>query len=192
MLLAVLLAGGLVACSGSEEDDGDSKDNPSGAAADEAALVLRTGKVTGVLNKKRHRRITKDVGSVVDTWLHAAYLDGKYPRKRIGKAWPTFSKSLTRQAKHDRRVTSNAAIARRVDGIEAVRRTVRVDVLSPKGHPAGATARVLLIYDTTGDLEKRFMVRGRVDLVPRAKKSWRIIGYDLSRAVRKAKEAKGK
>ena len=63
-------------------------------------------------------------------------------------------------------------------------RKVTVDVLAPRGRPAGATARVDLVFKTTGDATKRVTVHGQLFLSPAAHGKWRIFGYDVSKGAK--------
>ncbi|RYP86415.1 hypothetical protein EKO23_08895 [Nocardioides guangzhouensis] len=187
VLLALALTAG--ACSG--DDDGDeASDSPSSDAtaqpAPEMKVQSRVMTVAGELSKRKRRVVARDVGAVVDRWFDAAYLGGDYPRKHIGDAWPGFTVGARRLAKRERTLTSNALLVDNIDGVEAVRKVVRVDVFSPKRRPAGATARFRLVYDTTGDIARRVDVRGRL-LLTRTQGRWRVFGFDMVRSTRPRK-----
>ena len=72
----------------------------------------------------------------------------------------------------------------KIDGVEVKKRRVAVDVFAPNGRPAGATARVALVFRTTGHTEKRVAVRARLFLTRGGHGHWRIFGYDVARGVR--------
>ena len=64
------------------------------------------------------------------------------------------------------------------------KRKVTVDVLAPHGRPAGATARVALVFTTTGDTKQRVTVHGRLFLSPDDHGSWQVFGYDVAKGGR--------
>jgi hypothetical protein len=68
----------------------------------------------------------------------------------------------------------------RVDEVEATRRRLTVDVLSPRNEPSGATARVVLRMDLSGEVERTARIRGRLFLTP-TPRGWRVFGYDVQR-----------
>lgn len=200
VLLALATALAAASCSGDDGDDGGNEESsqagegPDATAAPKGAkLKVRPGKVTGQLKKSRTRRVARDVGDVVDRWFRSAYLGGEYPRNDFSNAFGTFTRDLRRRARQDKRQLSNARFGKRIDDVVAVRRVVRVDLLSPKGKPAGATARINLAFDTSGKAERRVVVRGRVMLTKGGKGNWRIFAYDVSRSHRAipAKSRKG-
>ena len=78
---------------------------------------------------------------------------------------------------------SNDRIGGRIDGVQAAVKTVELDVLSPKRRPAAATARVRLVFRTSGERAQRVAIRGRL-LLTRVKGRWRVFGFDMTRAVR--------
>lgn len=193
----LLVIGGLLAgCSGDEPPAGDTPSPTPGASSptggddvagvEDAALEVRVGAVTGELSKKRRRAVSRQVGRAVDRWYRAAWLGDDYPRGGFGRSsFPGFTDGARRNARRDRRLTTNAALGRRIDEVRAVTRDVRVDLFAPGGRPAGATARVRLVLVTSGDAERRVRVSGRLLLTP-GKERWRIFGYDLARSDRPA------
>jgi hypothetical protein len=75
---------------------------------------------------------------------------------------------------------SNADVGERIEGVEAKRRRVAVDVLAVKQRPVAVTARVLLGFRTTGDVERTVRVQGRLYLT-RGGDGWRVFGYDMTK-----------
>lgn len=148
--------------------------------AHEVALFASPGVITGQLSAGDRRKVADRVGGIVDDWFQRAYVGGEWPRSDFTDVWPRFSRGLKKRAHTERRVTSNAAIGPRIDGVRAEKRRVAVDVMSLDGRPAGATARVDLIFVTSGDVRARVRVRGELYLTPTGT-SWEIFGYDLSR-----------
>ena len=54
-------------------------------------------------------------------------------------------------------------------------------MLAVKGRPSGATARFVLRFATSGDVQRKVEVRGRLFLTP-GTDGWRIFGYDVTKA----------
>jgi hypothetical protein len=86
-------------------------------------------------------------------------------------------------------VLTNAEVGTGLEQVEIVERVVRVDVVAPKGRPAGATARVKVRLVLGGldaaeggdaDGQRTDVVSGRLLLTPTAG-GWRIFGFDLAR-----------
>ena len=179
--LATLLAAclGLAGCSG-----GDSDAAPSASASTSAAPAVETkvswGKVTGELSPEERTRLAETVGDVVDGWTQAAYLEGDYPRRDFADAWPGFTAGAAADARRDRDLMSNQDIGARIDGVEARRSVVRVDALAVKGRPVGATAHVVLTFETTGQLASDVRVKGRLYLTP-TPQGWQVFAYDVTK-----------
>jgi hypothetical protein len=181
LLLVALAAGG---CSRGDRDD-DATDPASPTATSQPAppevrTRVRVGTVAGELPRQRRKAVARQVGRVVDRWFDAAYLGGDYPRSGFEDAWPGFTAGARHLAHRDRRLTSNALLGQRIDGVRATTRNVHVDVFSPRQRLAGATARFRLVFRTTGDAERRVLVTGRLVLT-KAKGTWRVFGFDMTR-----------
>ena len=183
VLLALALAAG--GCSGGDSDDdaSDTSSPPTAAptAPPEVKIRARVATVAGELPRQRRKVVARDVGKVVDRWFEAAYLGGDYPRTSFRDAWPGFTAGARALAHRDRTLTSNVLLGKRIDGVRAVAKDVRVDVFSPKRRPAGATARFRLVFRTTGKAERRVLVNGRLVLT-RVKGTWRVFGFDVKRS----------
>jgi hypothetical protein len=181
-LLVLTLAVG--ACSGDDEPDDAAAPDPQRTSTAAGALAVRTevtlGQLTGKLPRVARKRLMTQVGDVVDRWTHAAYLGGDYPRQDFSDAWPGFTPGAKQEAHQDRTLMSNKDIGERIDGVEARRSRVRIDVLSVKKHPVGATARVLLAFRTTGSVQRDVRVQGRLYLT-RTVHGWRVFGYDMTK-----------
>lgn len=181
LVLALAAAG----CAG--DDGGDDASDPSSspgtgqAAPPEVKIRARVGTLAGELPRKRRRAVARDVGRVVDRWFEAAYLGGDYPRVGFKDAWPGFTSGANAQARHDRRLTSNAQLGERIDGVRATNKVVTVDLFSPERKPAGATARFRLVFRTTGHAERRVLVTGRL-LLTKVKKRWKVFGFDVKKS----------
>lgn len=120
---------------------------------------------------------------MVDAWFDAAFVGGEFPRPMGEGAWSGFTTEAAEKARKDQDVTSVAAVSEQVDGVAAVRRILRIDVLADKGRAEGVTARVFMEYETTGAVEGTFVVRGRL-MLTREGTGWKIFGYDLTQEER--------
>ena len=182
-LLALALAAGGCSGGGSDDDASDPSSPPASAqpAAPEVKIRARVSTVAGELPAKRRKVVARDVGKAVDRWFEAAYLGGDYPRASFKDAWPGFTAGARQLAHRDRALTSNALLGKRIDGVRATAKDVRIDVFSPKQQPAGATARFRLVFRTTGNAERRVRVSGRLVLT-KSKGTWKVFGFDVQRA----------
>lgn len=179
VVIAVLVLG-LAGCSGGDDDEPGSEAEGGTSAASGVPSRVEVGEVAGRLPKGPAHDVAKDVAAVVDRWLDAAYVAGDYPRSDFRDAFPGFTADAARLASRHPGLMSNQAVGEDVDGVTATRRVVRVDLLAPKGKPAGATAHVNLVIELSGDVERTDQVRGRVVLT-RSKNGWRVFGFDVER-----------
>ncbi|WP_372727344.1 hypothetical protein [Nocardioides sp.] len=178
ILLALVLAGS--ACSGDAEKSATPSTSPSAESGPPPVTTRITlGKTTGKLSTAEKRKLKRAVGTKVDGWLDAAYLEGDYPRKDFADAFPGFTRGARADARRDKDLMSNHDIGRRVDVVQATRRRVRVDALVVDGRAVGSTARVILEFRTDGEVAKKFEVRGRLFLS--RPDGWRIFGYDITK-----------
>lgn len=178
MLVAVLLATG--ACTGDDPAD-DTPERPSEEAVQEVPLVTRVGVVTGKLQPVRRKALAGRVGDIVGAWFDAAYLEGDYPRTSFADAFPGFTRDAAALARRDRDLLTNFRIGPKIDGVVPLRKSVKVDLLSPGRHPVGATARFRLAFRTSGDLERRVVVSGRL-MLTRVHGTWKVFAYDVRRS----------
>lgn len=190
-LVALALAAG--GCSGS--DSSSPEGGPSGASSDGAQTVAASqvvlGKVAGTTKRKNwkifvkhHRASTlKQVGAAVDSWIDGGFAGVDYPRDSFDSAFDSFTAPAKQDAERQKRLMTNWDLRSKIDGVDVDKRVVTVDVLAPRGRPAGATARVDLVFTTSGDTTQRVTVRGRLFLSP-GHGGWRIFGYDVSRGAR--------
>ena len=146
------------------------------------------GQVAGNLHQpnrkvfKKHRKHTlKQIGQAVDTWIDGGFVGVDYPRASFGAAFQAFTKPAARDARKQQRLMTNWALRQKIDGVDVKKRTITVDVLAPHGRPAGATARIALVFTTTGHTTKRVAVHGRLFLGPDDHGTWRIFGYDVAK-----------
>ncbi|MDN4162746.1 hypothetical protein [Nocardioides abyssi] len=187
-VVATLALGlGLAACSEAPEPAADQRPevHREAAVVRSATSALPTtvtiGEVTGRLDAERRRNLKRSVGRVVDGWLDAAYVGGDFPR--VGgfrQAFPGFSSGAKAEARRDLRLMTNVALAGRISDVDVRRRELVLDVLAVRGRPEAVTARVLLVFETRGRVERRERVQGRLYLTWR-NGGWQVFGYDVSR-----------
>ena len=179
-LLALTLATG--ACSGESEDPAAPTTSASTSAPPEPEIrtTVELGRITGRLPGPARKRLAHDVREVVDGWMEAAYLSGDYPRRAFDESWPGFTRGARDEAHRDRALMSNQDIGAKVQEVRAKRRHLRLDVLAVNQHPVGVTARVLLVFATTGRVERAVRVQGRLYLT-RTERGWRVFGYDITK-----------
>ncbi|HEY3528070.1 MAG TPA: hypothetical protein VGK78_02895 [Nocardioides sp.] len=190
VLVALALAAG--GCSSSTDSSApqagpssSSSTNVGGARPVESKVLL--GRVAGNLHQpnrkifqKHRKRVLKRVGAAVDTWIDGGFVGVDYPRKHFKSAFAAFTGPARHDARRQLKLLTNWSLRRKIDGVHVRKRTVIVDVLAPHGRPAGATARVLLVFKTTGHRKLVVTVSGRLFLIPDGHGGWRIFGYDVS------------
>lgn len=184
--LAALVA--LVALGACSADDGDGGGGPdggsTGAGGQDAAAGVETvvvpGQRVGRLSPERHRQVARRVAAVVDGWWDAAFVDADYPRagRDYEGSFPGFTRAAAAQAWRQRDLTTSARLGERIDDLVPLRRRVAVDVLATGQVPRAATARVRMDYRTTGEVEKRIRVQGRLLLT--FDRGWRVFGFDVT------------
>jgi hypothetical protein len=169
-------------CSDSDERGGRSAapTTPTSAAPGEVVTAVSMGEMAGGLPRARRQRLASDVQAVVDGWVDAAYVGGDYPRTDFTGSWPGFTAQARARAERDGDLMSNRDIGASIDGVEAEKRAVTLDVLSVGKRPVGVTARIVLRFATTGDATKDVRVAGRLYLT-KGKQGWQVFGYDVSK-----------
>jgi hypothetical protein len=190
-VVLALAAGGCSSSDSSSPQSAPSQTESGGGDAQPVASHVRRGKVAGTIRKKSWKTFMKDhrktmlkqVGEAVDAWIDGGYVGVDYPTRSFDAAFDSFTDGARRDAEHQKNLMTNRKLGQKIDGVDVSRRKVTVDVLAPRGRPAGATARVDLVFRTTGDTEQRVTVRGRLFLVP-AHGKWKIFGYDVSRGAK--------
>jgi hypothetical protein len=175
----------MTACSGDSDSSGATPGDGSSSATavDEPPALATTatlGKVTGRLPEAERGTVRTQVATTVDGWFDAAYVGGDWPRSDFAEAWAGFTSGAATDAKGDKRLMCNQDIGAKVSAVVATKRDVTVDVLSVKGKPAGATARFVLRFTTSGDVQRKVVVRGRLFLTPGGD-GWQIFGYDVTK-----------
>lgn len=181
----VLVAMGVVACTGDDGaggGSGGSGGSDAGSSEQSLETTASVGTVAGKLAGKRRRAFLRGTVDTVDAWLDAAYVAPEYPRSGAGRAFARFTPGATKLARRQPRVMSNAAVGDRIEQVTVKKRRVVVDALAPGGKPAGATARVHLVIELDGDVTRTDRVRGRLLLTP-TKRGWRVFGFDVRRNV---------
>lgn len=183
-LALVVGVSGLAACSAEEPDAGPT---PSGrgaggtsaeATSAGVSTVVVPGKRVGRLSPDRHRQVSRRVAAVVDGWWDAAFVEAEYPRRRYQGSFPGFTRTAAGQAWRQRDLMTSARLGDRIDALVPIRRRVAVDVLATRQVPRAATARVRMDYRTTGEVEKRIRVQGR--LVLTFDRGWKVFGFDVT------------
>jgi hypothetical protein len=127
--------------------------------------------------------VARAVAAVTDRWFDAAYVGGDWPRSGYRDAFPGFTSGAEALARRQKKLTTNALLGERIDGVTVVSKRVSVDVLSPKRKPAAATARFRLVFRTSGHAQRRVLVTGRL-LMTKQKQKWRVFGFDVARTAR--------
>jgi hypothetical protein len=181
--LALLVAAAAAGCSGgsSAPADGPSEmAGPTGAPTLEVEPVVRLGRVTGALPRDERRRVQQRVARIAVRWLTAAYVGGSYPRADFDDAFRGFSPGARAAARRDLAVLTNAPIGRRVDDVRPSRVEVEVDLLAVDRRAVAATAHVLTTFETTGRVEERARVAGRLMLTSRDG-TWNVFGYHVNK-----------
>ncbi|HWI42304.1 MAG TPA: hypothetical protein VNS81_01690 [Nocardioides sp.] len=179
--LTALVASAALALAGCSSGDDDSSEKGGSAnhrATAEAPTNAKLGKVEGPLKRARAERVSVAVTGVVEDWLDGAY-GGSYPRTDFGSAFADFTKGARALASKQPGIMSNARVGSRVTGADFAQRVVRVDVVGPKGKPAGATARFRATVELAG-LDRTDEVAGRLMLTP-TKGGWKVFGFDVRR-----------
>lgn len=172
------------ACSGDNDKTADSP-TPAPSESVEAAVEVVTestlGAVAGRLGEAKLETVREEVTAVVEDYTDWAYLAGDYPRTEWDFPVPHFSPRASRRVERDVLLATNADIGGSIDTVTPISRTVTVDVLSPKGTPAGATGRYAVTFATTGDAgEQEVTVKGRLVLVPDPA-GWLVVGHYFSK-----------
>jgi hypothetical protein len=187
VLLALALpAGGLLAgCGGDDHRVHRSTPAPSVSPKPAAAPAPRVKAIHvtgGPLSGRAKRMLSRQVAAAVGGWFRAAYVGGDYPRARrtFRAAFPGFTAGAVAAADRNLGLMSNAAISTRIDTVKAGPQVLWLDVLGHHGHAVGVTARVKLVYGTSGRLVSRQVVRGQLNLTWR-KGGWRVFGFDITR-----------
>ena len=180
--LALLVSGFLSACSSDSKESADkpTPSEPESSAPPAMVTQATLGAIAGKLPVEQRQVVQDDVTAVVEEYTDWAFLAGDYPRTDWDFPVPNATTRISRRLRQDVMLATNADIGADISAVTPVSRSVTVDVLAPKGEPAGATARFTVVFDTTGAGDAQVTARGRLVLVPEAD-GWQIVGYYLAK-----------
>jgi hypothetical protein len=189
---AAALSTSLAGCGGgSSSPSAGHSGTPDAGGAQPVASTVDLGSVAGNVQpanrkvfKKHRKQVLDEVGKAVDSWIDGGFVGVSYPRDDFGSAFDSFTKPAAADAQRQRALMTNWDLRSKIDGVAVKKREVTVDVLAPHGRPAGATARVTLVFTTTGDVERRVAVHGRLFLTPDDHGTWQVFGYDVAKGGR--------
>ncbi len=183
-MLAVTLAMTMGGCTAGEDGEGTSgsRGQRTGSDGGDRASQVRTtvarGARVGRISPQQHRQVAQRVATVVDRWWDAAFVEADYPRRRYQGSFPGFTKAAAAQAWRQRDLMTSARLGRRIDDLVPLRRRVAVDVLGTRGVARAVTARTRMDFRTTGEVEKRIRVEGRLLLT--FDRGWKVFGFDVT------------
>jgi len=184
LAVGVALLATLAGCTGDGDDPGAEPSATGSETVEEVTTRVTIGRVTGRLPKPARAKVADQVQGVVDEWYDAALLGSGESLAESAEQWlescPGFTEGACARARRDRDLTTLAALADRIEGVAARKRSVRLDILAVDGRPVGATARVRLVADTTGEVERTVRIGGRLLLTP-TDGGWQVFGYDLTK-----------
>jgi hypothetical protein len=179
-VLVVVLAVAVAALDGCTHgvDDADSSVGASPSPVSSTAdleVVARVTRVAGTLSPKRRDHLAKVTRRLVGDYVRSALLDGD-----TKTAFTGFTRGAKRLAERDRRMLT---LTHDDDTrVEPRRVAAYLDVLAPRGHMVGATARLevrLRVVDAEGSHPVH--LRGRLLLTP-TPRGVEVFGYDLMRS----------
>ena len=187
LVVLALAAGGCSSSESSGPHAGPTSGGSDVGGAQQVASTLVLGQVAGTVHqpnkrifKKHRKQVLERVGRAVDTWIDGGFVGVSYPRSDFKSAFAAFTKPAKHDARQQMKLMTNWKLRKKIDGVDVKKRKVAVDVLAPHGRPAGATARVDLVFTTTGHTRQKVTVTGRLFLGPDDHGSWRVFGYDVS------------
>jgi hypothetical protein len=136
------------------------------------------------LPKKQRDRLDRNVTRVLSHYFDDAFLGGDYPRKDFSGAFATFSHGAARRARGDRALLSNAGIGAETEAVVPRVKAARLDVLAPRRHVAGLTARMRLVFvqERADGEDQRVTVSGRLLMARKKSGPWQVFGYDVTRS----------
>lgn len=175
-------------CSGDEDEPSADPTPTASETVEPVATDAALGKVHGALDTAAAEAVVTEVTTVVDGWIDGG-LGGAYPRSDFADGLAGFTPDARALAEARSSVLTNVDVGADLERVELVERVVRVDVVAPKGRPAGATARVRVrmvlggldaAAGGDGAGERTDVVSGRLMLTPTAD-GWQVFGFDLAR-----------
>lgn len=155
-------------------------------------------RVAGRLSEKDRLAVRREVEALVAEYVTAAFLDPGTPPDQL---FPGFTEGATRLARTQGAVLSRADLVAGAATVAVASVEAPVNVLAPKGRPAGATARLDLTLtvtpppdDDTGtesdadpdpgeQASQDVRLQGRLLLTP-VGQGWKIFGFDVIRTGR--------
>ncbi|MEI2812049.1 MAG: hypothetical protein V9F00_18230 [Nocardioides sp.] len=159
-------------------DKAKSQEPSSAPSAEPVVTNVALGKVTGKLDETRAQEVSDQVAGLVTGYLEWAYL-GDYPRTDWGTP-PGFTARAAKQfAKDMRRYPglTNQPRGGEITQVSEVVEQLTVDILAPKGDPAGATGRYKVTFQADSAAGSQVvMASGRLVLAP-VDGTWQIVGY---------------
>ncbi len=188
-----MAAGAVLALSGCGGSDSStpSAAPTTGSSSPEVATVVSIDKVAGTGKASYHqtfhahaKALSHDVGHAVDAWFDGGFLAVGYPTSDYPDAFTTFTAQAKQDAMGQKALMTTGPLGDRIDGVTTLKRSVSLDVLAPRGRPAGVTARFVLRFATTGQVTKKVTVTGRLFLTQVAGGAWRIFGYDVAKGAK--------
>ena len=193
--MAVALAAGGCGGGDSSSPQGGPESSPvasaTGGGSPPMATQVSLGKVSGTVRKHFRKQFAKHRGALetqvrtaVDGWFDGAFVAVHYPANTFPHAFDTFTSRAAADARGQQQLMTNRTWGKDIDGVTVTQRKVTLDVLAPKGRPAGVTARVRLRFVTTGEKKKKVTVTGRLFLARNPQGNWQIFGYDVSKGVK--------
>ena len=187
LVVLALAAGGCSSSDSSAPGAGPTSGASGIGGVETVASTVVLGRVAGDVHqparrifKKHRKQVLARVGRAADTWIDGGFVGVTYPRSDFNSAFAAFTKPAKHEARQQMQLMTNWKLRTKIDGVVVKKRKVTVDVFAPHGRPAGATARVGLVFTTTGDTTQRVTVTGRLFLSPDDHGSWRVFGYDVS------------
>jgi hypothetical protein len=191
LLMAAVLA--LAGCSSSSSKPDAAPSSPGESARfggdPPVATEVSIAHVAGIRphSYRRHfhasaGRLRTKVGAAVDAWFDGGFVRVDYPSRSYPDAFASFTPRARQDATRQKKLMTTGPLGARIDGVTTVRRSVRLDVLAPRGRAAGVTARFLLRLRTSGTAHQRVTVTGRLFLTRSSAGAWKIFGYDVAKA----------
>jgi hypothetical protein len=178
---ALVLTTSLGACSGSgDEEPAPSAGSPEPSAPPPLETTVTVGNMAGKVRPAVAEKAAAQVARAVDLWWDNAFVAVSYPTTEYTRIFGRFTPGARREARADASLMTAGGLGERIDGVTAKRRHVTVDLLGVKGEAVAATARMRLVFRTTGSVEKKVTLTGSLRLTPTAK-GWRVFAYDVAK-----------
>jgi len=166
---------------------------PTVRARPSAPMRVLVTHVAGTLAPRSRVALARDVGRTLSSYADRAFLRVPYPHAGLSHAFGAFTRRVRPQARRDRRLLTDVALARSTRGVRATHRTAYLSVLAPHGSAAGVTAAVdlVLLVDRGDRPGRRVHLAGRMLMTRTPTGRWAVFGYDLHRSERPLPAAAG-